>query len=65
MAIKPHPTPAPAFNLENKFPVLPKLSRLSDEDTAALEQWYEDFLNVLTRQFTTVTTAIDKKADKT
>lgn len=65
MPIPAHPTISPAFNVPNKFPDLPSLPSLSDEDNIALQKFYLDFLNVITRQFTTVTTAIDTKQDKT
>lgn len=63
--IKPHSNPAPVFSVANKFPDMPKLERISDEDNAALQKWHQDMLNVVTRQFDQLTAAIDKKVDKT
>lgn len=63
MAIPKHPPSAPRFSVPNRFPELPQLGDISDDDNAKLQKWYEDFLNVLASQFTLVTTEVDKKAN--
>ena len=63
MSIPKHTTPT-QFTVPNKFPDPPKFTRDPDENNAMFQQYHTDLIQVLTRQFTTLTQKIDTKQDK-
>lgn len=64
MAIPPSKTTSQPTRFVNKFPTLPTIESLSQDDQLELAKWWNDFQNALTSQFNQAAVKIDSKADK-
>jgi hypothetical protein len=64
MAIPPSKTTIQPTRFANKFPPLPIIESMSQDDQLEMAKWWNDVQLVLTGQFNQVAVKIDTKADK-
>lgn len=63
MALPKHTAPT-QFTVPNKYPDPPTFTRDPDENNALFKQYHIDLIQVIGRQFTSLTQKIDTKQDK-